>query len=484
MAQIEIKIALQPKQRLFDAALERHKAVFFGGAKGGGKSKGLRSLMLKRRFQFPGTTGAIFRKTYQELEANHIRPLFKDYPELRKFYNASQRVLTLPNQSTMEFNHCNSYRDLDLYQGREMHDLGIDEVGQWPEDWFQTLRGSNRSSMHGVKSRIMLTGNPGGLGHKWLKRVFIDRDFNERERPEDYHFIQSRVYDNDALMENDPDYLRNLEAEPNETLRRAYLDGDWDIWAGQFFSEFRRTIHVLPSSFIRNVLPHWTRFGSYDHGFAHPAMFGEFAVDPDGNLYLINEWGDRHKRVDEIAAGINDIIDVEALDYVQAGHDIWSKQRDGGKSVAEQFRELSKNKIIFSKARIDRIQGASEIRRLLAWQNLNGVPGPKVFILEHCTKTIECLARMIHDPRRPEDVLKVDATETDPWAGDDPYDMFRYGVMSRFSIPDHKYTPQQLADSFVELKPEQRLEIWKQKRRKQLTSKKKFGSRDSILGRM
>jgi Phage terminase large subunit len=481
----EIKIPLQPKQREFDEAVEKYKCVLFGGAKGGGKSHGLRSVILKRRFQYPGTVGAIFRRTYEELEANHIRPLFTAYPSLEPFYNKTRHVLNIPNGSVLEFNHCDKERDLRLYQGREIHDIGIDEVGQWIEDWFQRLRGSNRSAVPGVKARMMLTGNPGDIGHKWMKRLFITREFTEREDPNDYYFIQSKVYDNAALMDNDPEYIRNLEAEPNALRRRAYLDGDWDIWAGQFFSEFRRGIHVLPSEFIAQVQPHWTRFGIYDHGFFHPAFWVEMAVDSDGNLYVIKEWGDRGKRVDEISMAIHDVSNVDALDYCVAGTDIWAK-RDGSKSIFEQFSQdlPDELKIIFQQAKTNRIQGAQQIRKHLAYQNLpEGMRGPRLFILEHCTKTIDCITRMIHDPKNPEDVLKVDATETDPWAGDDPYDCVRYGVMSRFQIPEEKLTQEEIERTFVPLTKEQRVNSWIEKRRKQADKQKKFGSRDPIYGR-
>lgn len=486
MGMTEIKIPLQPKQREFDEALERYKVVLFGGAKGGGKSHGLRAVMLKRRFQYPGTVGSIFRRTYEELEANHIRPLFATYPFLLKFYNKTRRVLSLPNGSALEFNHCDKERDLDLYQGREMHDIGIDEAGQWPEEWVHRLRGSNRSAIPGVKARMALTGNPGGLGHKWMKRLFVTREFNERENPDDYFFIQSKVYDNPALMENDPEYVRNLEAEPNPMLRRAYLDGDWDIWAGQFFSEFRRSVHVLPSSFLAQVQPHWTRFGIYDHGFFHPAFWLEFAVDSDGSIYVLKEWGDRGKRVDEIAMEVREVSDVDSLDYCQAGHDIWAKQRDGSKSVFEQFMELPEGlRIIFQRAKIDRVQGAQQVRKYLAYQNLpQGMKGPRLFILEHCTKTIDCITRMIHDPKNPEDVLKVDATETDTWAGDDPYDVLRYGVMSRFSVPEAQLSQEEIERSFVPLTKEQRVQSWLEKRRRDADRKKRFGSRDPIYGRL
>ena len=126
---------------------------------------------------------------------------------------------------------------------------------------FRTLLGSNRSSRPGIKARAILTGNPGGIGHAWLKRIFVERKFKEEERPEDYTFIQAFVQDNQALLENDPDYVHRLKTEPNEALRRAFLYGDWDIFAGQFFSEISRTVHLIKPF---NIPHHWTRFGAYD----------------------------------------------------------------------------------------------------------------------------------------------------------------------------------------------------------------------------
>lgn len=431
---IELKISLQPKQKQFLEKVEQTPIVFFGGAKGGGKSKGVRLILLLRRLQHPHTHAALFRRTYKELEGNHIRPLFEEFPILRKYWNDSKKILTIPNGSTIEFCHCESEKDVDKYQGREFDDLAIEEAGQWLEKMFRTLLGSNRSSTPGIKPRALLTGNPGGIGHTWLKRLFIERRFNDRERPADYAFIKALVDDNPALLENDPDYVHRLNSEPNEALRKAYRYGDWDIFAGQYFGEIRREIHMVKPFPIPK---HWSRFGSYDFGFNHPAAFGWFACDEDGNVFLYREFVKAQLRVDQFAKFLNEFDDTKLLNPIVAGWDAWAQKnvlhsgpRGSAPTVAEEF---SNHGIDLTRAEIDRIQGATQLRNYLAWQGRDGKKDgrPRFYIFETCPITFDALTRMQHDPDRLEDVLKVDSSEGDPLSGDDAYDMCRYGIMSR-----------------------------------------------------
>lgn len=432
---MELRIALQPKQRRFLETIEEKPVTFYGGAKGGGKSKGLQLIMLLRRFKYAGSTGAIFRRTFPELEGNHIRPLFQAFPQLREYWNEGKKLLSLPNGSTLQFCHCSNEADIDLYQGREFHDLAIDEAGQWTEAMFRKLLGSNRSSRPGVRARALLTGNPGGVGHGWLKRIFIERRFNERERPQDYAFIQALVDDNAALVDNDPDYVHRLDAEPNEALRRAYRFGDWNIFAGQFFQEISRDVHFIKPF---PIPVHWNRFGAYDFGYNHPAAFGWFANDEDGNTYLYRELVRAGMRVDQFAKELNKHEDTAQCYPIVAGHDCWTmkgvlKDTAQPPTVAEEFITHG---ISLKRAVIDRIQGASQLRSYLAHQNRPPHNKPRFYIFENCPITFDCLSRMIHDPDRVEDVLKIDATEGDPLSGDDAYDMVRYGLMSRPTITD------------------------------------------------
>lgn len=420
----EIKFPLQTKQLLLLETLESVPVLLYGGAKGGGKSRGMRDVFLIRRFKYPNTSAGIFRKTYPELQANHIDPLLRDHPVLRQYYNESKKSLLLPNGSVIKFRYAENERDLDRYQGDEYDDLGIEEVGQWTEAMFRKLHGSNRTAKPGIKPRCLLTGNPGGIGHGWMKRLFIERRFNPREEPSDYAFIQATVDDNPALIDNDPGYVRRLDAEPNEALRKAYRFGSWDIAAGQYF-DLSRDIHLInpfeiPSHFIRS--------GGYDFGFNHPSVALFFASDGDGNTYLYREVIKRRLRIDEFSKELLQYPETTNMVF-HAGHDCWTQKnilRDKAlpPTIAEEF---AKHNIHLARAAIDRIQGANQVRQYLAIRDGK----PRLFIFKTCPDTFDCLSRLIIDPSRPEDVLKVDATENEPLSGDDPYDALRYYLMSR-----------------------------------------------------
>jgi phage terminase large subunit len=274
----------------------------------------------------------------------------------------------------------------------------------------------------------MLTGNPGGIGHTWLKRLFVERRFTERERPTDYSFIRSLVDDNQALLDNDPDYIHRLESEPNEAVRRAFRYGDWDIFAGQFFGEIDRTVHFIKPF---SIPVHWARSGSYDFGYNHPASFQWFAVDGDGNIYLYRELVQAQLRVDQFIEKVKAFLDTMQLERIIAGLDCWAMKgvtKSGiPPTIAEEFMEQG---LVLSRAITDRIQGANQVRQYLAWRDRPDQK-PKLFIFNTCPITFDTLSRMQTDPNRIEDVLKQDANDGDPSGGDDAYDSLRYFLMSR-----------------------------------------------------
>lgn len=441
---MELKIVLFPKQREFYNKIEDFLETLYGGAKGGGKSGGMRRILLLRRFRYPGSTGALFRRTYEEIYGNHIKKLFEEYPYLRQFWSEAHNTLQLPNGSSLKFAYCQFEKDLAKHQGQEYNDLGIEEAGEWPESMYATLKGSNRSSVPGIKPRLLLSGNPGGIGHGWLKRLFVDRKYRGLERPEDYAFVQAKVEDNPALWDNDPDYVRKLDANPNLALRKAYRDGDWNVFAGQYFQEISYEKHLVKPFAIP---PHWNRFGAYDYGYNHPASFGYFACDEDGNVYLYRRVSRAKTRVDQFVKELKGYEDTKTLYPIVAGHDCWTQRnvlRDEAAppTIAEQFAKFDDTdpndySLALKKATIDRIQGANQVRSYLAWEKTaSNLPRFFIFDTPDCRPAFDCLARMIHDPDKVEDVLKVDATEGDPESGDDDYDMCRYGLMSRPTLTD------------------------------------------------
>lgn len=173
--------------------------------------------------------------------------------------------------------------DLNRYQGQEYDFIFIDEATQMEEEVFIALKASLRGA-NDYPKRIYLTCNPGGVGHSWVKRLFVDRRFLPSEDPLDYRFIPARLSDNQILRERDPSYLKALQSLP-EDLRRAWLDGCWDVFKGQYFEEFSRDLHVvepfeIPSSY--------RRFVAFDYGLDMLACLW-FAVSPDGWIYVYRE---------------------------------------------------------------------------------------------------------------------------------------------------------------------------------------------------
>jgi phage terminase large subunit len=433
---VNLKIQLQRKQMQFLELLQTTPIVGMGGAKGGGKSFSLRAIWLLFTLRDAGSINAIFRRTFPELEDNHIGPLFTEYPELRPYYNSQRKEIRFPeNESVLRFRYCERESDVDTHQGREYNRLGIDQVEQWTEAMFWRLMGCNRSSKETVPARAGLTFNPGGIGHGWVKRLFIDKKLKDRElaagfRPSDFAFVQSLVTDNQALMKYDPGYLKRLEAEPNEQLRKALRYGIWDINAGQFFTELDRGVHLIDDFAIPE---HWNRFGSYDYGYNHPAFWLWWAADEDGNVYLYREHARNHMGIDEQAELVKAQHDSKGLIFY-AGHDCWAKKKGKDPTIAEEFASLG---VYLKQANIDRRHGASRCRQYFRWKEITKsdgtkkMVGPRVKIFRSCELTWDSLTRMVYDPNDIEDVLKIDAAEGDPWTGDDGYDAFRHGIMTR-----------------------------------------------------
>ena len=443
IAMPELVIDLQDKQLEAYEHFENgfSKILLYGGAKGGGKSYFVRAKEISRRLKYPGTVGAIFRRTYPELLANHIRKFWVEYPFAKDWYKASEKCIYYPNGSITVFSYLARTDDVYHYQGVEFDDITIDEATQHEEEVFKILKTSLRNDPKVIaanpdyKPAFLLTGNPGGVGHAWVKRLFIDRKFNPAEDPRDYDYIPAKIYDNQKFLSVNPQYLQDLKDLPPD-LMKAYLEGDWNIFIGQFFSDWRDDIHIIDPIVVD---PQWPKIFAVDWGYSpHPFSIGWYTKDWNGTVYKYREKtgnetppadlgkiiGELSKEDKSIKFGVGDTA-MWAQNPFQNKESVYTD-----KSIADQINAmLSKYNLHMFQANKDRITGWTELRSLLKWEGDIDKTGkriftrqPKLYIFKTCEETISCYPNMIHSELKPEDMQKID--------GDDTVDTDRYAVMA------------------------------------------------------
>ena len=432
---------------------DTHKVVIYGGARGGGKSWSVRTKAIILALKHKGIKMMIVSKTYPELMANHIKPLKETLRIGQKGsiakYNDSKKEITFKNGSTILFGYCDSDKDIDRYQGTEVDVLFIDEATHHSEEiikkFMACVRGVNQ-----FPKRIYLTCNPGHKGHGYIKRIAIDKIYEAGENPEDYSFIQALVTDNEALMREQPDYIKQLESLPPK-LRQAWLEGRWDVFEGVFFEEFRtipdpqkchdagisteealqehRWTHVIKPF---SIPAHWRIYRSYDFGYGKPFSVGWFAIDEEGCMYHILELYGCTQTPNEgvkwsASQQFDKVVEIEREHpYLKgkrihgvADPSIWDGSK--GISVAE---EADKRQLWFDKGINDRIAGWMQIHERFKFDE-NGKA--MLYIFENCKHAIRTIPLMMYDEHKPEDL------DTD--LEDHIADMIRYCCMARPIAP-------------------------------------------------
>lgn len=342
-----------PKQGEF--FLARTRFVAYGGARGGGKSWAVRQKAVLMALEYPGIRLLVLRRTFPELRENHILPLMAQLKGVAA-YKETDKAFTFPGGGRLRFGYCDREADVLQYQGQEYDVIFLDEATQFTEFQFQTLtaclRGANR-----FPKRFYLTCNPGGVGHAWVKRLFVDRDYRQDERGEDYTFIQANVYDNQVLMENDPGYVRMLRNLP-EDVRRAWLDGDWNVFQGQYFTEFREELHVVKPF---PIPAWWRRYFTMDYGLDMLAGYW-IAVDNFGRAFVYREVFEPNLIISQAAERILQANGTEQVEIWYAPPDLWNRRQDTGRSVADIFLEHG---IPLAKADNSRAQGWLDMKEWL-----------------------------------------------------------------------------------------------------------------------
>ncbi len=402
-----------PKQKLFFAATARH--IAYGGARGGGKSWAMRRKFVLLAFRYSGLNLLLLRRTLPELTENHVRPLQKELSGAAE-YNQTRREFLFPNGSRIKLGYCDKETDVYQYQGQEYDVIGLEEATHFTEAQMQFLSTCNRSVRSDFSPRMYYTCNPGGVGHAWVKRLFIDRVYRNAECPDDYVFIPAKLSDNPVLMQNNPEYRKTLMNLP-EPLRRAHLEGDWDVLMGQYFPEFSREKHTVAPYPIPGE---WRRFRAMDWGYNDPCCVLWFAAAPDGRLTVYRELYVRKTLSSAIAREVVRLSDGERIAYTAASPDAWQQRGLGGiegQTIAEVFQ---RNGVPLLPADNARIPGWQRVREALAPQSDGR---PQIEIFSTCQNLIRTLPLLTFDRHTVEDVS--DNCE------DHAAEALRYGLMSR-----------------------------------------------------
>lgn len=435
----------QPRQIAFMQRPEDE--ALYGGAAGGGKSEAL-IIEALRQVHIPHYRALILRKTYPEL-SELIDKSQKYYPAAFPGckYNDTKHAWTFPSGARITFGAMQRDQDKHKYQGRAFDFIGFDELTHFTYSQYSYLVSRNRPSGKGTRVYMRATTNPGGVGHGWVKERFITAappmttirenidirypDGHTETRQKTRIFVPAQVFDNVALMQNDPDYITRLASMP-EAEKKALLYGDWDSFSGQVFTEWRNDpTHYEDQVWTHVISPFaipksWKIYRGFDFGYARPFSVGWYAVDHDSRLYRIRELygctGTPNEGVKweparvarEIGAIEHDDPNIKGrVVHGIADPSIYDESR--GESVAAM---MEREGIFFDKADNARIAGKMQLHNRFAFDE-NGFP--MLYVFDTCKHFIRTVPALVYDETNVEDI----DTDTE----DHIYDECRYVCM-------------------------------------------------------
>lgn len=434
----------QPRQAEFQSRPEYE--ALYGGAAGGGKSDALVAEAL-RQVEIPHYKAILLRKTFpqlRELILKSLRIYSRVFP--KAVFNSTEHVWIFPSGARIYFGSMPNRDSYLNYQGLSFAFIGFDELTHFAQEEYEYLISRNRADGPGVRVYIRSTANPGGIGHAWVKQRFITAaapgetirfktevrcpDGSVKEVVRTRVFIPSSVFDNEALLKNDPNYLANLASLP-EAKRNALLYGDWDSFSGQVFAEWsnhpenldRKNTHVIKPFVIPK---HWKRYRAFDYGYTKPFAVQWWAIDEQGVAYLYRQYygctsiPNTGLRLEPavLAKNIREIEDSEEKgNHIIGIADpaIWDESRGYSGTIINLFNEQG---IYFEKGDNKRIPGKMQVHHRLAFDE-NGYP--MMYVFDTCREFIRTIPSLIYDDNKVEDV------DTD--GEDHDYDAMRYFFM-------------------------------------------------------
>lgn len=396
-----MEVSITKKQQAFidSQAFE----TLFGGAAGGGKSYGQLIDGLLYALKYPKSKQIIFRSTFADLEKSLIRTSMDLYPLSIADYNSSKHTWKFKNGSIVDFGYIQYEKDVYQYQSAEYDVIRFDELTHFTEFMYTYMISRCRGANPYPKC-IKSSTNPGGVGHNWVKERFIDIGAPnvihtcklETGETTTRIFIPSFVQDNKFMLTYDPDYIKRLDALP-EKERRALKYGDWDIFDGQFFTEFKRDIHVIEPF---EIPKDWYIYFVMDYGLDKLAGYW-IAVDYNNNAYVFREVYESNLLVSQARDKIKEMTNEQIYLYL-APPDLWNRHKETGKSTADIFEE---GDITLYKTNNDRIQGWLQMKEWLKpYKDEQGCMTARLKIFNTCKNLIRCLPQVQHDEKRVGDI--------------------------------------------------------------------------------
>ncbi|HEX3058093.1 MAG TPA: hypothetical protein VHP62_01955 [Usitatibacter sp.] len=435
------KVVYQPFAK--QVAYHNSPALYplYGGSKGCGKSKALRWDHYLPSLAVPGMKSLILRRKLVDLQRSHLRFV----PEEAQLVGArwvpsdvGAGVLYFPNKALIEFGHCQHEQDIEQYLSAEYDRESFDEIVTFTEYQYLMIGSCCRTTIPGLIPRIGGATNPGGKAALWVKRRWITKDLtvddDEDYRPEDYHYVPALPTDNPHL--NWAQYMRQLNRLPPE-MRRAYRDGDWDIFIGQFFPEFRRNPRpdkdgVLQPAHVREfdyAPKDWPRYGGLDWGYSSEGAYLWVVQHPDGFLEVEDEYifnGPRRDKqiAKEVAQEIVRRNVARGIRVRRTYADPSMDEKRGHETHESYFDTFRKHGVPLERGDNDRVQGLARMR---AW--LRNRPDGQPFLRVHprCTYLIRTFGEVVMDEQEPEDM--------DSDGPDHALDALRYVVAARPQAP-------------------------------------------------